>query len=65
MGLNITAWFLEHSSYDPVTNVWSSEVASLNSPCSAVCAVETDSYMFALGGPTLTLPAPAVLTATI
>ncbi|KAI7812829.1 putative kelch-like protein diablo [Triplophysa rosa] len=36
--------------YDPNTNVWSSEVASLSSPRSGVCVVEMDGFMYALGG---------------
>ncbi|XP_048045289.1 kelch-like protein 20 isoform X2 [Megalobrama amblycephala] len=36
--------------YDPKTNQWSSEVASLSSPRSGVCVVEMDGFMYALGG---------------
>lgn len=36
--------------YNPNTNVWSSEVASLSGPRSGVCVVEMDGLMYALGG---------------
>ncbi|XP_077087905.1 uncharacterized protein LOC143739353 isoform X1 [Siphateles boraxobius] len=36
--------------YDPSTNLWSREVASLSSPRSGVCVVEMDGLMYALGG---------------
>ena len=36
--------------YDPHTDVWSVEIAPLSSPRTGVCLLETDGYLYAIGG---------------